>query len=85
MIEGAEIPAFGEALAIFCTRAELSQQKLAKALGKSRRAIAAWEGGEYLREAKGKTQLAVEYAYRYEYQYILGASRKQGGVKHFLC
>ena len=52
-MEGAEIPTFGEALAIFRTRAGLSQQRLANQLGKNRRSVAAWEGGEYLPKAKG--------------------------------
>lgn len=49
----ADIPAFGEALASYRTRTGLSQQQLASALGMGRRAIAAWEGGEYLPKAKG--------------------------------
>jgi transcriptional regulator with XRE-family HTH domain len=52
-MEDADIPAFGEALARFRTRAGLSQQRLAKQLGKNRRAIAAWEGGEYLPKTRG--------------------------------
>ncbi len=52
-MEGAGIPTFGEALAIFRTRAGLSQQKLADQLGKNRRSVAAWEGGEYLPKARG--------------------------------
>lgn len=52
-MEGADIPAFGEALATLRTRVGLSQQQLAKQLGKNRRSVAAWEGGEYLPKAKG--------------------------------
>jgi len=52
-MEGAEIRAFGEALASFRTRIGLSQQKVANRLGMSRRAIAAWEGGENLPKTKG--------------------------------
>ena len=52
-MEGTEIPGFGEILATFRTRVGLSQQKVASALGMSRRAIAAWEAGENLPKAKG--------------------------------
>ena len=52
-MESSEIPAFGAALARFRTQAGLSQQKLADQLGKGRRSVAAWEGGEYLPKAKG--------------------------------
>ncbi len=52
-MKGSEIPTFGEALATFRTQAGLSQQKLADQLGKNRRAVAAWEGGEYLPKTKG--------------------------------
>ena len=52
-MEGVDTPTFGEALARFRTRAGLSQQQLAKQLGKNRRAIAAWEGGEYLPKTRG--------------------------------
>jgi transcriptional regulator with XRE-family HTH domain len=52
-MEGADIPAFGEALAHFRTRAGFSQQRLAKRVGKNRRSVAAWELGEYLPKAKG--------------------------------
>src|SRR6266487_237634 len=52
-LESTDIPTFGEAVASFRTRASLSQQQLAKQLGKNRRAVAAWEGGEYLPKAKG--------------------------------
>jgi tetratricopeptide (TPR) repeat protein len=52
-MEGADTPTFGEALASFRTRARLSQQQLAKQLGKNRRSVAAWEGGDYLPKTKG--------------------------------
>ena len=48
-----EIPGFGETVAMFRTRAGLSQQKVASALGMSRRAIAAWEAGDNLPKSKG--------------------------------
>lgn len=58
-MEGTEIPGFGETIATFRTRAGLSQQKVASALGMSRRAIAAWEAGDNLPKAKGRVlQLA---------------------------
>src|SRR2546423_2494150 len=53
IMEGAEISTFGETLASFRTRARLSQQRLADQLGKNRRAVAAWEAGEYLPKTKG--------------------------------
>jgi tetratricopeptide (TPR) repeat protein/transcriptional regulator with XRE-family HTH domain len=52
-VEGAQRAPFGETLATFRTRADLSQQQLADQLGKTRRAVAAWEAGEYLPKAKG--------------------------------
>lgn len=52
-MEGTEISGFGETVATFRTRAGLSQQKVANALGMSRRAIAAWEAGDNLPKAKG--------------------------------
>jgi DNA-binding XRE family transcriptional regulator len=51
-MESGEIRAFGEALGIFRTRANLTQQKLADLLGMSRRSIAASGGGENLPKAK---------------------------------
>src|SRR5258706_15399197 len=53
IMEGTEISGFGETVAMFRTRAGLSQQKVASALGMSRRAIAAWEAGDNLPKAKG--------------------------------
>src|SRR5438132_505729 len=52
-MDGSEIPGFGETVATFRTHAGLSQQKVASALGMSRRAIAAWEAGDNLPKSKG--------------------------------
>ncbi|HEY7416874.1 MAG TPA: tetratricopeptide repeat protein, partial [Ktedonobacteraceae bacterium] len=52
-MEDADTPTFGETLAHFRTRTELSQQHLADQLGKNRRAVAAWEAGDYLPKTKG--------------------------------
>ena len=52
-MEGAQRAPFGETLATLRTKADLSQQQLADQLGKTRRAVAAWEAGEYLPKAKG--------------------------------
>src|SRR6266446_5895653 len=52
-MEGADILTFGEALASFRTGAKLSQQQLADRLGKNRRSVASWEGGDYLPKTKG--------------------------------
>src|SRR5260370_22837483 len=52
-MEDAQVHGFGETLAIFRTRAGLSQQHLADQLGKNRRSVAAWEAGDYLPKTKG--------------------------------
>jgi tetratricopeptide (TPR) repeat protein/transcriptional regulator with XRE-family HTH domain len=52
-MEGVSMLAFGEAVARFRARVGLSQQRLAEQLGKHRRTIAAWEGGEYLPKTRG--------------------------------
>jgi tetratricopeptide (TPR) repeat protein len=57
-VEDVVIPSFGETLARFRTQAKLSQKRLADLVGKTRRAVAGWEGGDYLPEASVVLQLA---------------------------